>query len=105
MSDGDYLVLEDGTGNRTVLIGIEDDQIASMSSGMVVALIGHRDSGKFKVLNIIYPGMAPQKPLPERDDDLYILIASGIDTVKPEHVMFNRMLAGYIKGIIGGEAV
>ena len=99
------MILEDITGNRTELSGIDEVTISKTCSGMVVALIGRRDKSKYNVEHIIYPSIPNQEPLPERDDDIYVLLASGIDTTSEMEQWKNGLLAGFINGTIGGPEV
>lgn len=77
----------------------------SRVTGTSVALRGELLKGSLRVKEFCTSGLAPQPPLPHRDTDTFILLASdlqlGRDGVNP---LPSQLLADYVCGHLGSSA-
>ncbi|KAG8808743.1 hypothetical protein FRC17_003801 [Serendipita sp. 399] len=111
-SEEDQTLLEDESGRIT--LGGEFLSSINLVTGLVVAVLGVETStGDFQVVDICYPGAAPQKPLPAANDgtgpmemngtDEWIAMVSGLNVGHPSAVSDLRinMLVEYLLGETG----
>ncbi|KAM5172834.1 DNA polymerase delta subunit 2 isoform 1-T2 [Mantella aurantiaca] len=76
ISDTDELILEDEL-QRIKLEGATD--VKKFVTGAVIAVLGSEDdAGKFMVEDFCLSSLPPQSPLPELDEDRYVLLTSGL---------------------------
>ncbi|KAI8804572.1 DNA polymerase alpha/epsilon subunit B-domain-containing protein [Cladochytrium replicatum] len=101
-SEEDVVLLEDESGR----LQLSGDFLESINfvTGIVVAVLGSemRD-GSFEVIDIAYPKLDPQSPLPMslEDEDAYIAIVSGINIDEKGVGMEAHLMVDYLTGDIG----
>ncbi|KAG8787350.1 hypothetical protein FRC20_011724 [Serendipita sp. 405] len=110
-SEGDQTLLEDESGR--IKLGGEALSSAHLVTGLVVAVLGVETStGEFQVVDICYPGAAPQKPLLETgngtsmdvdDTGEWIALISGLNIGPPSAASDLRinMFVEYLLGETG----
>mmetsp|Transcript_1030 Transcript_1030/g.2029 ORF Transcript_1030/g.2029 Transcript_1030/m.2029 type:complete len:476 (+) Transcript_1030:100-1527(+) len=102
-SDDDTMVLEDESG-RMELDGLDLNVIDSLVTGVVVAVKGKlQETGQFLVQELLFPGLAPQKPLRSApaSKPKYVLFASGFMLGDGNDNLRRQMLIDYVLGQLG----
>ncbi|RHY28976.1 hypothetical protein DYB32_005558 [Aphanomyces invadans] len=100
-SDADQLLLEDESG-RVALFG--NIRMEELVTGVVVGLQGEmrEDGDGFHVMHVFTPTLPPQLPLPNRTDDAYVALVSGLemgsDACDPAKT---SLLVDYLAGRVG----
>lgn len=103
-SESDFLILEDEYGRARLTFAQDTEHnVGQFVTGIVVACLGEEnEAGDFIIDEIIFPGMAPQPPLPLQKDDVYVAFMSGIsishDQYKPALV---QVAVDFITGAAG----
>jgi len=102
--DDDVLSLEDESGRLAITGAVLQDFV--LVTGAVVAVRGQLSAdGVLQVDGVCYPGMAPQRALPDASgpEDSYVALVSGLHMGRSEHDMLPIMLlTEYLTGQLGG---
>lgn len=100
--DSDVTMLEDESG-RVKLVG-NKIRSSPLVTGIVVAVLGSEDQeGDFHVIDIKYPGYAPQKPLPcNISQKRYVALVSGLGLSPGDTMIREQLLAEFLTGELGG---
>ncbi|XP_067128721.1 DNA polymerase delta subunit 2 [Centruroides vittatus] len=100
-SDDDELILEDEL-QRIVLHGNID--ICSHVTGIICALFGDQEDGKFIVKDVAYPSVLSQIERPLLQDDKYIVLISGLGLCETSNILLPlQMLVDTVAGFLGEE--
>jgi len=74
-------------------------------TGVIAAVRGKDNEGVFEVDAVIFPGIAPQPPLPVREDNAYVAVLSGLgigSSDRTGELSFRLQLAAdYLVGLLG----
>jgi len=105
-AEDDTIILEDTSGriplSDTKVLGVDD-----IVTGLVVALLGIYANGSFVADEVLWPGLAPQPPLPAIEGDKYVAIISGLgfggEGEAGADALAVQMMVDYIAGHLGGS--
>jgi DNA polymerase delta subunit 2 len=95
--------------NSHVAMDVEHIKISGLCSGITVAVLGREDiKGKFNVIALFFPDLAPQVPRPLTNSQSsapnYILMLSGLNIGSPATDSLNQqLLLDYITGYVGSN--
>jgi len=112
MAPDDTLVLEDEFGRVQLTGTAEALPVAALVSGLVVSVLGREVAGgKFEVVALFVPELAPQKALPaplaakESRPPAYMLCVSGLSMGLPgADATPVQLLMDYVTGLLGSTA-
>ncbi|ORX58190.1 hypothetical protein DM01DRAFT_1333854 [Hesseltinella vesiculosa] len=96
--------LEDESG-RVRLIGNQLDK-EMLITGMVVGVLGREEpvSGAFEVIEVCYPGMPKQMPLPTNHDQKFVAVVSGLNIgSNAQSDLKVQMMLEYLSGELGSS--
>lgn len=102
--DSDSIVLEDEL-QRIKLVG-DCINIHQVVTGVVCALLGSEDeNGIFTVKDVCWAGCNIQKPLPNTQEDRYVVLMSGLNLAATEadHIFSINLLIEWISGLTGNS--
>ncbi|KAK9478819.1 DNA polymerase alpha/epsilon subunit B-domain-containing protein [Lipomyces japonicus] len=105
--DNDEITLEDESGRLNLVGPVIKNTF--LVTGCVVAVLGSETaSGDFDVVDIKFPGLAPQKPLniiAEGHQSKYIALLSGLNISGDQHEKYQTsLLFEYLAGELGSPA-
>ncbi|XP_068130855.1 DNA polymerase delta subunit 2 isoform X1 [Hyperolius riggenbachi] len=103
ISDSDELILEDEL-QRIKLEGATDAQM--FVTGAVIAVLGTEgDAGKFIVEDYCLASLPLQSPLPDLDEDRYVLLTSGLGLggASGDSLLGLQLLLDFVTGQAGAE--
>ncbi len=103
--EGEAIFLEDESGRLQLTAEDGCDGLERLCTGTSVALRGELLKGALRVKGFCTSGLAPQLPLPQLDEDKFILLASDLQLgrtgVSP---LPSQLLADYVCGHLGSSA-
>lgn len=100
-NDDDELILEDEL-QRIVLCGNID--VHSHVTGIVVALLGEQENGKFFVKDIAYTSVLSEIERPLLQDDKYIVLISGLGLCENSDILLPlQLLIDTVTGFLGEQ--
>ncbi|KAI8064736.1 DNA polymerase alpha/epsilon subunit B-domain-containing protein [Gongronella butleri] len=103
-SEGSTISLEDESG-RVRLIGARLDK-ELLVTGMIVGVLGKEEpvTGAFEVIEVCYPGLPKQNPLPKASKDKYVAIVSGLNIGDHADADLKiQLMLEYITGELGSS--
>ncbi|KAJ1656374.1 DNA polymerase delta small subunit Cdc1 [Dispira simplex] len=103
-SDHDAVYLEDES-SRVSLVG-EIIRQTPLMTGIVIGVRGVENlNGEFEVSEVCFPGLAPQRPLPECDrEDKYVALISGLGVSTQHSVpLALELFKQFVTGQLGGD--
>ncbi|KAJ3161784.1 hypothetical protein HDU86_006555 [Geranomyces michiganensis] len=102
-SDLDEVVLEDESGRVSLTGAIL--KTTTLVTGIIIAVLGCENTdGKFEVIDICYPALKPQPPLPplpSEAGDKYVAFVSGLNVGGGSDGLHLEMLIDYLTGELG----
>lgn len=105
-SQNDSFILEDESGRMKLVGDIFKREL--ITTGMIVAVLGSEDqSGDFHVIDICFPELAIQKPIPPpaNSEDAYVVFVSGMEFGGPKSSDIRyELLSDMIVGEIGSKS-
>jgi len=96
--------MQDESG-RLNIMGLDSAFIATMVTGIVVALKGSLDvKGFLQVEGVCYPGMLPQAPLRKYNEShRYVALVCGLSVGGPQDQLKMQLLMSYLAGHAGDD--